>query len=152
MREIKFKGKALKDYPDYHIKKSDWVYGFLIRANKKCYIILTEDIDDTFEFGMINTVQVDCKTGGQYTGLKDKNKEEIYKGDIVICTDMHDSNIWTAWERNGQPYATAVPFIIEKDEDGVDWVYPLDLREHPAWWKVIGNIYDNPELLKGGQK
>jgi hypothetical protein len=55
---------------------------------------------------------------------------------------MHDSNVFNSdgkqyvW-RNGQP----IPKLIQKDDDGIDWDWPSDIREHPGYWKVIGTIH-----------
>ena len=79
----------------------------------------------------------------QYTGLKDKNKVEIYDGDIVECKVMHDINI---------NYWVIKPprWIVEWNTLGANFALkhtndlPFDLS---SYWEVIGNIYENKELL-----
>jgi len=80
----------------------------------------------------------------QYTGLKDKNDKEIYEGDIVRYKNRIGEIHWHKYQasfdlkflRNieGEPY-------ISLDEGLANNIWPFQLE-------IIGNIYENPELLK----
>jgi hypothetical protein len=73
----------------------------------------------------------------QFTGLKDKNSKEIYEGDILA--DIYR----VEWDEGGMKY------ILTWTQDGY---YSMELNE--LTWEdtvVIGNIYENPELIKSGQ-
>jgi uncharacterized phage protein (TIGR01671 family) len=95
----------------------------------------------------ITIIPIDIKTLGQYTGLKDKNGVEIYEGDIVEIDNF-------PYEIDFHGGAFHVRDIRARDEnfgeDGEDYYYFHDdlLVEHRFICKVIGNIYENPELLE----
>lgn len=73
----------------------------------------------------------------QYTGLKDKNGVEVYEGDVG--NDKFNNKVIVKW--NEQFYCYALLTIDEDVKD--DWNFDLnDLNE------IVGNIYENPELLK----
>ncbi|MDG4970030.1 YopX family protein [Lactococcus lactis] len=79
----------------------------------------------------------------QSTGLKDKNGTEVYEGDIVKCSRGCPHLIY--WEKElGGTYIGGMPA----------W-YLSGLNEGYAWTgteEIIGNIYENPELLEGAEK
>ena len=75
-RIIKFRGKPTENNTSYF---EDWVYGFLVISNNKYYILLDvlDNIKrDNYEVYMIEVIP---ETIGQFTGLCDKNKKEIYE-------------------------------------------------------------------------
>ena len=127
-REIKFRG--------FDNENKQWVYGYYTKlpdgATKFDYII--SDIDGSLTKFYIE----DIKTIGQYTGLKDKNGKEIYEGDIVKSS-IHDK-LWVVEYRTDTEY---VGFVLK--EIGEDYISTFT-----SWRdvEVIGNIYENPELLK----
>ncbi|MGQ7663683.1 YopX family protein [Streptococcus suis] len=76
----------------------------------------------------------------QSTGLFDKNGKEVYIGDIVKCTSGCSHEVIFLKEYGGR-YIGGMPAI-----------YLSDIREGYAWTEdeeVIGNIYENPELVGG---
>lgn len=76
----------------------------------------------------------------QFTGLKDKNGKEIYEGDIIRTGDAI-SFVWFGYGKFNEAYYTEnykfdEPMLIDRD-----------LSDFCDYTEVIGNIYENPELL-----
>ena len=145
-REIKFRGKSI----------DEWVYGMLCKVNEGDtehgepikYKIQT----DEKEYGeYVNCFITDENTIGQYTGLHDKNGKEIYEGDIVLYQD------WEMAYEGGGNDSFINKGIVEYCEDNccfnVTERQTVDLADvlykDNEDLEVIGNIYDNPELLGG---
>ena len=92
----------------------------------------------------------------QYTGLKDSNGVEIYEGDILKCT----SRIYTNLGATGTgEYEETIKQVIWKDDSWGTRVISSNLTSKGAeksglvisakYAEIIGNIYENPELLEG---
>lgn len=88
----------------------------------------------------LNVVQVIPETVGQFTGMTDKNGVKIFEGDIVRFVSGGYSNFVILWDNKD-----ALWFLRAKN-------YTTDFYHHFSnEFEVIGNIYDNPEILKGGE-
>jgi len=133
-REIKFRAKCCYS--------SDWVYGNLIHSEKFAGCPNEWRIHNP-EYGLESDVIPE--TVGQYIGLRDKNGNDIYEGDIVNGNNFHGS------------IDGVIVFMDEIASFGVSYnkrVTPCAisnsncLREGRFDSTVIGNIYDNPELIK----
>ena len=161
MRTIKFRGKRCDN--------GEWVYGYYARLRnefKEWHCIMTEKdasenyIKDCNGYYMLYT-PVNHNTVGQFTGLLDKNGKEIYEGDILRypAEDKFDEENFVSFE------------VFWHDNDCADnhvgW--QIDRRHFhgcicgtrdistflPRYTKkmvIIGNIHDNPELMKGGEE
>lgn len=132
MREILFRGKR-KD-------NNEWVYGDLLQEPTHCFYSIMPQTP------VAGNYQVTPETVGQYTGLKDKNGKKIFEGDL-ISTDL-DRNYIIVEFKNGC-------FMLNCEDGGRQYydifysTFEDAQRETCEYGEVIGNIYDNQELLEG---
>lgn len=146
---IKFRGKRADT--------GEWVYGDLlnIAGGSLIYFGSPVDVDPpdyprtskilvSFTDDEIAVVQRD--TIGQYIGLEDGSKVEVFAGDVIAVNGKYPKLI---------EYRTDNASFCMANIDELDniWIYPWQ-RIRPDWWndfhreiRIIGNIHDNPELL-----
>ena len=134
MREILFRGKRTD--------KDKWIYGVPVKGTSadESEILIIESVFECDEYVCrgCEFTPVIPSTVGQYTGLKDKNGKRIFEGDIC----KHRSNF------SGN---TVISVVTYTDGHFLALVCKNSGFELSEKLEVIGNIHDNPELLKGGE-
>ena len=143
MRDILFRGQTRRK-GEYIVNmagdkcESHWVYGGIFPQNKDGdFAIIYQQEPEIRKF----TVYAD--TVGQYTGLTDKNGRKIFEGDIVVFADFFNDEI-----HRGVVYWCDLAFWFDCTEtEGDEGIYSLAYISANIL-EVIGNTYDNPELLE----
>ena len=138
VRTIIFRGKR--------IDNGEWVCGFIVKMFGTYHIIDKDDENTAYE--------VIPETVGQHTGLKDKNGKRIFEGDILSIPFEEDRS---PYEENSIYYENGEVYF---DTERYGWYVRFrEYNDEISLWEydntdieVISNIYDNPELLKGGNQ
>ena len=143
-REIKFRGRMKRT--------KQWMYGDLAHVQGQPCIQVDVSTDERKTVGM----NVDPDSVGQYTGLHDMNGREIYEGDII--QRMYEIEVGKGRNRHIEraQVASDTPKVIDFRGGAFGYVNERANRLFDEEWlplldqecEVIGNIYDNPELLK----
>lgn len=156
MREIIFRGKRLDN--------GEWVYGWPFADTADCslkkagkcqcphdgseyFIVEWDDVFHEYE-----ERQVIPNTVGQYTGLKDKHGKQIFEGDILHIARIADG-LGGYYQ---PPLDYPVNVVVKWDLCAWMWETLCDDKRYitfPDAWchyecEIIGNVHDNPELLK----
>lgn len=151
MREVQFRGKT---------DDGRWAYGHYVKSEDIAYLAvdLARDAKNVHHFICIDEmiswncpydhsqIEVDPNTVGEWSGVLDKHKRRIYEGDIVKKRgrdgSFHNMSVrfrngrFECWYRPKSPW---IPY---------DYTYLLT----DSKIEVVGNIYDNPELLQNEEK
>ena len=158
MREILFRAKR--------IDNGEWVEGYFVKGKwyldeKEKYAILPIDLCFYPHCEINEWIEIDPETLCQYTGLKDKNGNRIWENDIVSCEHEKypEDNTLEVYPLFPEPIKYTRNYAVEFINTGSSYGYRLRnksihfmltknvIQNHKI--KAIGNIFDNPELLKG---
>lgn len=144
-REIKFRGQTRRKGERIINMAGDkceanWVYGGIFPQNDSGdFAIIYQQVPTIDKFSVY------ADTVGQYTGIEDKNGKEIYDGDIVKLP---------AWITNHGDYAVCKFTDLSSDTYPIIGFAFFDLKgnlvDSDEWdeYEVVGNVYENPELLQ----
>lgn len=136
IREIMFRGKRLDN--------GEWVYGYYAVWGLIQHVIYTPG-----KFGENNAYEVNQATVGQYTGLTDQNGVKIFEGDFLRnkwgeLEGVVEYGNWNCSCCNG-----VFGFAVNKMGEWMDWIDAFGEFRGFDECEVVGNVWDNPELLKG---
>lgn len=134
MRTIKFRGKTRVN--------GKWYYGSLVYSdeiNAAIYFQIGRGLIKRMDW-----VYVIPETIGQFSGLYDCNGKEIFEGDILKWSNgrMYVVKFW-----DGMFYAS-----VEECNEGFLGGFPLHALYEDEKCEIVGNIFDNTEFLKGGER
>jgi uncharacterized phage protein (TIGR01671 family) len=129
MRAIKFRGKSTTH--------KIWFYGDLVHCS-----------DDTYSIcgGTCGWSRVDTNTIGQFTGLCDDNGKEIYEGDIIQIPELSVLRLSVEYNQKLGMFTFVEYSYTEGIIKGATAIGEM-IQRYPQM-RVIGNIHDNPELIK----
>ena len=137
MREILFKAKR--------IDNGEWIEGYYAEHNGKPFIGIDVsigiDMFDVFRTPIIRWFEIDPQTLCQFTGLCDKNGKKIWENDVAwLVYDGKEHIYQIVWDDS------ELDFKATNGEEnyGLNFEYLLCCEEI----EVIGNIFDNKELLQ----
>ena len=143
MRETLFRGKREDN--------GEWVIGYLVRGKDYLYEneMTTIFSTDTIFYPYTETSgynRVIPKTVGQFTGRLDENFNKIFEGDILEVS--YDDG--TAYTTEVRAYGSTLCVDIEGEDYNFTAIdFAVDIwKDNCCEYKVIGNVFDNPELLE----
>ena len=139
-REIKFRiwDKSFKKFLEDDYESKNVIDG---DGNLFMYV-LSETFRDLYFYKLLKNIEI-----SEYTGLKDKNGKEIYEGDILKYNFPYDGRL---------KHVSPVKFLETEASFGIRDRYeneiPLYRIAANNYFEVIGNIYENEELLKSEER
>ena len=134
-REIKFRAWDNITKSMYGVRDIDYLSNNELNSIRLIVAVQTSDNDIDFDFPIRRNGEYELM---QYTGMKDKNGQEIYEGDIVKMYDPYTKTIMTTeviWDDPNCRFAMKYTFV------DFDFLISDEIE-------VIGNVHENTELLK----
>lgn len=105
------------------------------------YLILADDFTDWDELAGINATRVIPETLGQYAGFSDRLDNDVFTSDIV---QLYSGTIVKVEFRDG-----AFGYVSPLSHDFISFAQLFTARKEERNITLLGNVFDNPELLKG---
>ena len=139
MEDILFKGKR--------VDNGEWVYGWVTTQHKRYSHgkVVTKIQSNTFGEG---EYLVDTKTVERYIGLEDVNGKKIFSNDICFYDNKH-YQVMCERDMLGGYWAETGYLLVEKGyQYGIPFTDTIDDYFCMICAEVVGNIHDNPELMK----
>ena len=140
-REIIFRGKS--------IGTGEWLYGHLFNygltapSNVPCIsVCVPTSWEEAYSLYAVHP-----DTIGQYTGLKDKDENKIFEGDILEYIGKRKDNMNKVYRRK-VVFHEGMFALLSKELPAYSALNYHCMEDGRSAWSVIGNIHDNPELIK----
>ena len=144
MREILFRARTISE--DEYMDSGEWVEGFYTCFNGDEYRIYTGYSETDCGAHYPDWFNVLPATVGQFTGLTDKNGKKSFEGDIVQYYGTYPLEVYI------EKGHTKIRWYDTISASKYDELFFSSDREGYGECEIIGNIHDNPELLKGGEE
>lgn len=142
MREVLFRGKKTSN--------NEWVYGGIVHQTdfygEKCDSYFIIDGTTTWDNNIGEEFEVYSETLGQFTGLCDKNGKRIFEGDIVEAKLTNGNYQGFSWGLQIVSFKKGAFGLMNAKKE----LTPFESYNPNVGFEVVGNIYDNNELLKDG--
>lgn len=145
-RIIKFRGKR--------VDNGEWIYGLPVDYCNKKYILVLTNFEEERVYGQYPhkemwSYEVIPETVGQYTGV-----DEIYEGDVLTSDyypfkdeDKSNYNAIVYWDIWALQFCIQL-HCVNPNKIGISDGMCEALSERGIKFEIIGNVFDNPELLK----
>lgn len=153
MREILFKAKRtdngewIEGYYIYHIRRTICPFGDSVKPEDEQHVIMQDGFSDWNMPRDTVFFNINPETLCQYTGLKDKNGNRIWENDVLHTPYRSKDDCIVVWDDGRFCFKT---IHGQYNQDPMTLLSLCCVQKNVERLKVIGNIFDNQELLGRG--